>query len=400
MENVIFSFLGEGDGIFQVLWFLMFFGFMFLYPRLMITQTVWKLEKDAANLELLAKRTENIVVKKVSKKPSKEVKKKISDFMDFFAVSPIGMDPYGIMKKLDHTIKQSDNRFKLFVNEISPRASAIDKASIKNALAGAMTTHQIAKVVRHFLEIIKKYKILQLAILLQMQLPLIQNMAKSAAKATQAFVEVLPIGDGIGPLVTVSMVPKGKKMKIYKDEEFAVYQTKIRGRQVLLSKANGPGPSTGKPGKFLNKIIKRHKIKKIITVDAALRLEGEKAGSVAEGVGVAMGGPGVERYLIEQFATAKNIPLDAVVIKVNEEEALSPMILDVLKAVPKAQKAVKKSISHSKKSDKILIIGVGNTSGVGNSLKEAEISEDKIIKHAKRMKKIKAKKKKGKFFKF
>ena len=47
----------------------------------------------------------------------------------------------------------------------------------------------------------------------------------------------------------------------------------------------------------------------LIMVDAAGKLEGEDVGEIAEGVGAAIGGPGVEKYKIERAAIENNIPL-------------------------------------------------------------------------------------------
>ena len=69
------------------------------------------------------------------------------------------MDPYGLMRKIGNITKQSDRRIMYFVNEIIPDRSFEQKQNIKNALIGAITTHTIAKIVRHYLELIKKYKI-------------------------------------------------------------------------------------------------------------------------------------------------------------------------------------------------------------------------------------------------
>ena len=53
----------------------------------------------------------------------------------------------------------------------------------------------------------------------------------------------------------------------------------------------------------------------IITIDAALKLEGEDTGEVAEGIGAAIGGPGIERYKINliddlEFSSRARWPLD------------------------------------------------------------------------------------------
>jgi hypothetical protein len=302
------------------------------------------------------------------------------------------MDPYGLVKKVDHIVKQSDERFKWVVNQIIPNASKIEKANIKAGLSGAITTHQIAKIMRHMLEIVKKYKIYQLAILVQMQIPIIKSIAKAANAATRSFADGNPIGDSIGPLVIANLTKH--KPKLFKDEEFVLSKAKIRNKTIFLCKANGPGANTGKPGKFLQKVIKRNRIKRLITVDAAAKMEGEKTGSVAEGVGVAMGGIGVERYAIEDVAVRMNIPLDAVAIKMSQEEALKPMAKEVFKAIPAAIEKIEESVKRAGK-ERILIMGIGNTCGVGNSKKDVPEAEKRIKKIIKKME-MEKKQKKGK----
>ncbi len=378
------QFLGE-DWISTIIWFVLIFILMIFGPRLMVTQTVWRLEKDVAHLEYMAERSRSIVVKFASKKPSASLKQSIKSFMEFFAIAPVDIDPFGAVKRLDHIIRNADARFKYFVNQIAPGFSEEKKSNLKSALAGAMTTHQIAKIVRHFLETIKKYKIFQLALLLQMQLPIIMRIAKASVHATKAFVDGMPIGDSVGPLVAASMVPKKVKVNVYKEEEFSFCRTKILGRPVIIAKAHGPGAETGYPGKFLQRLLKEQKVDRIITIDAAGKMEGERTGSIAEGVGVAIGGPGVDRYEIEQIATTRNIPLDAIAIKQSgEDEALIPMNKDILEAVPKAVETVKSAISRSKKNERILVMGIGNTCGVGDGAEAAKRAQEKLKKLYKR----------------
>jgi hypothetical protein len=104
----------------------------------------------------------------------------------------------------------------------------------------------------------------------------------------------------------------------------------------------------------------------IIMVDAALKLEGEKTGEIAEGIGAAIGGIGVDRYQIEAVATKNGIPLYAIVIKQSLTEAISIMRKDIAETFDKVSKRVDRIIDEkTKKGDKILIVGVGNTFGVG-----------------------------------
>lgn len=370
------QFGGSMDWISTIMWFLVFILFIMFGPRLMVTQIVLKLEKDVAELEAMESRSITAVAKAVTKKPTAALRARIAGFMDFFSVSPIDLDPYGLMRKLDMVVRQAEDRFKWFAKQIGPGMSEQRTADIKSALAGAMTLHQITKVVRHFLELIKKYKIYQLGLLLQMQLPLIKRLAVAAEKATGAFIDGIPIGDGIGPLVVANLMTG--KPESYADEEFVVSRARIAGRPVLISKATGPGASTGYPGKFMLKLSKRERLDRIITIDAGLRLEGEKAGGIAEGVGVALGGTGVDRYEIEEFAVKAGIPLDAIVVKVNEEEALSPMIKDVLAAVPRATAALEVAVRRSRRNERILVMGVGNTCGIGNDARAARSAGERL----------------------
>jgi len=379
-----------GDWVSTIIWIVLFIIFIFFGPRLMTYQSILKLEREAAILEEMAKKTRKRIIKNLSKKPDKKLKDNVRSFMEFFAIPPVGTDPYGVMKKLDHIIRNSDQRFRYFVKQIAPDASKVKQRNIKNALAGAIMTHQVAKIVRHYLELIKKYKMYQLALVIQMQIPLISRIAKAAMNATFAFLDGVPIGDGTGSLVAANLM-KGKIKKIEKDE-FVFVRTKINGRDVWVAKAEGPGASTGYPGKFLQKFLKRQRINRIITIDAAMKLEGEKTGTIAEGVGVAIGGSGVDRYEIEEIAVKRNIPLDAVAIKVSQEEALMPMKKEILKSIPKAIDAVKAAIKRAGKRENIMIIGVGNTCGIGNDPKSVKKTEKILKKYLRKTEKKKKKK--------
>jgi len=376
------------SSVLNVVWVVMFMVYMFFSQQIMIWQILPALEKKARELEEIEKKDLDFVVRKLEKRPSAKLNQSVASFMDFFAVTPVSDDPYGIIRKVDHVIRQSENRFKWFVNQVGPDLSDVEKSNVKSALAGAMTTHQISKIVRHMIELIRKYKILQLAMVVQMQMPLIMRAARAASSATRAFADGVPIGDGIGPMVAASLIPAKGKVTVYEDEEFAVCKVNVNGRPVLVSKASGPGATVGHPGKFLLKLMKKQRLDRIITVDAAMRLEGEKAGSVAEGVGVAMGGS-VDRYEIEDVAVRKQIPLDAIAIKVSDEEALKPMIRPVLDSIPEATEALRTALGRTKRNERILIMGVGNTCGVGNNVKALEENRKDLLKALKKIEEAK-----------
>ncbi|HDI02538.1 MAG TPA: DUF1512 domain-containing protein, partial [Candidatus Aenigmarchaeota archaeon] len=140
-----------------------------------------------------------------------------------------------------------------------------------------------------------------------------------------------------------------------------------------------------------------YKIDRIITVDAAGALEGEKNGVVMEGVGVGERGGEVLSYhgfLIEEVAVKNKIPVDSIGIKEVSETAIYPMKEEIYKSLPKVQEKLKELIRKGPKGETILVIGFGNTSGIGNDASCLKEAEAKIKKNIRKMKKEEEERKK------
>jgi len=213
-----------------------------------------------------------------------------------------------------------------------------------------------------------------------MQLPLIEKYSKALYKAVEALTANHPIGDSAGALLAASMM-KNKAREI----DDTVYSVeKINGKKVIVVKAKGPGARVGKLGRVVEKLVVKFGVEKIITVDASLKLESENTGEIAEGVGVAIGGIGVEKAIIEEIATKRKIALDSYVIKMSQEEALYHMKEEILNAVFEVKKKVEENIRESKERV-IMVVGVGNTCGIPNENKLDEVIE-KIKKGSKEIK--------------
>ena len=385
LNPVILAQIGGGESWWSwIAWIFFLMIFFMFYPRLMTSQIMWKLERSAKELERMSDVSKKFIIKEVGP-PTKTLRENIDRFFEFFLITPVSLDPFGIVGKLEHIIQDQKGRFDEFANEVLPGADAEKKACIKMGLAGGITLHEIAKIVRHYVEMVRKTKSIQIAMLLQMQLPLIERFAKAVFKGTKTMAKGKPIGDSIGPLVIATMMgikPTAKEI----EEEILASKTKMNGRTVYMIKAKGPGGRLGRPGKAVEKIVNHEKIVRIITVDAAAKLEGEKTGSIAEGVGVAMGGPGVERSFIENIAVKKKIPLDSIAIKMSQEEAIMPMRKVLVDSLPKVNESIVRSLKRTGPDSKVILVGVGNTSGVGNSAKDAKDTISWVEKYEKRLK--------------
>lgn len=359
------------DGITSFLFLILFFIF---YPRIYIWQMIYKLETDMRKLESYAGRARRFVFKGLGR-PDAKTRRAVEDFMEFFIVEPSSLDPYGIVGKLKHVIDNSERKINQLVSEIAPKAGSEQRANLNMGLKGSLTTDQIFRVVRHFVIMTKKMNNLQFAMILQFQMPLLMRIARAQVKATRAMVNGIPIGDTIAPMVAASFKTRaGKEIA----EDVLASREKIEGKDVFVVKAKGPGGRLGKLGDAVERLIKRERIKYIVIVDAKAKLEGEQTGKVAEGVGVAIGGIGTERFGIEELAARQNIPVDAIGIKQSMFEASMPMKNEIFKSLEEARAAVKRRIREAKQK-KVILVGVGNTVGCGNTRRELK-GVDKLLR--------------------
>jgi len=392
LNEILFQLPGGGDWFSWIFMMLFWMVFLVFYPRLMLSQTLWKLEKTAKDLEKMSDKSKKFIIDNINKNPSKSLNDSIDRFFEFFLIEPVSLDPFGVIGKLEHLVNGQKSRFDYFVDQVIPNADDEKKANLKMGLAGGITVHDIAKIVRHYVELVRKTKNLQIAMVLQMQLPLIERIAKSMFDGTKALTRGDPIGDGIGPYIIATLSGEDRGEEI--EEEILLSKVKIDGRNAFVLKARGPGGRIGRPGKAVEKVVNKVDITRIISIDAAAKLEGEKSGSVAEGVGVAMGGPGVERSYIENVAIKKKIPLDSIIVKMSPEEAITAMRKKIRDAIPEVKEALNRSIDRTKKGDNIIIVGVGNTSGIGNKESEAQKTDKWIDAHEKKLEREKRHKKK------
>jgi hypothetical protein len=157
-----------------------------------------------------------------------------------------------------------------------------------------------------------------------------------------------------------------EKRKVSKD--VVVAETLIEGRRVISLKAEGPGGNVGKPGDAIRQIIEENggKIAMVVMVDAALKLEGDKSGEISEGVGAAIGGPGTERFKIEEEAVKHKTQVYAIIIKESIQEAIAPMKKEIFEGAELALARIKKLIvDRTKEGETVIVAGIGNTVGIG-----------------------------------
>lgn len=363
----------------QVLWFVLIFISIFYGTRIQAWRSQKEIESGLSKLKEWDDECKQILLSNFKKfadkkETDKDLMLKLEDFLTFIAITPVSLDPFGIIPKIDHVINIRDNRFEEEVSAMAPNIikGSADAQNLENLLEAVMAVDYIYRLVKHFLILGKKSKSYILLVQISMQMSLIKAMAKSYYHAAKAFSEGSPIGDALGPLVAGNFVRDIAEKDDIQAEEIAkdtiVQEVKFEDRIIYVVRAKGPGGTVGKPGTAIKKLIEEHgdDISRIIMIDAGLKLSGDKTGSIVIGVGAAIGGIGVEKYYIEESSTKKAIPIDALVCRESLEDAITTMRRSITQSVPNLVEKIKMAIrKRTEKGAKVIVAGIGNTIGIG-----------------------------------
>ncbi len=300
----------------------------------------------------------------VGKAPS-DPTQRVDQLLDYVTIMPVGIDPSGLVNKIDHVVTTNNDRVRGEVTGLLNQPSPVTVSISENLLEVASALNIIHKIVRHYYLLGKKTNSYLTLIQLQMLMPMIIQESDALLNALDSFKMGQPVGDGIGPVVVSKLMVGKEKRAIAKDTVLAT--TEYKGRKLYVLKADGPMAYVGQPGVAIKKVVEEMGVKPsaIIMIDAALKLEGEKTGEIAEGVGAAIGGIGVEKFQIEEVATANKVPLYAILVKQSILEAITVMRKEIADASDKVTQVLQRVIEEkTKEGDEVLVAGIGNTLGV------------------------------------
>jgi len=354
--------------IFQVIFLGIFVVFMFYGQRVQMIIMVREVEGSLFKLKYMRDEARKAAINNVKEtgKLEGDPTGQIDRFLEYFAIAPVDLDPSGVINRLEHLLDVRDVRFKDDVKLMAPKADETQINNLELTLEAATALNVIYKVIRHYYLLGKKTLSLYVIMQLQMILPLIMREADAYAAAQKAFMLGQPIGDGAGALVAAKLMQGHEKTKVEKDMILA--EVPIEGRNAYILKAEGPGGNVGKPGEAIKQVIeqKKGKISLAVLIDAGLKLEGEKTGEVIEGVGVAIGGPEVDKYKVEESALKYQVPVNSIIIREDVGDAVSPMRKEIVDAIDGAIERLKRLLlERTKPGDSVIIAGIGNTIGIG-----------------------------------
>ena len=361
--------------IIQTLYILLFVVLIFFGQRIQFHLSLMEVGGILRQLLHLRNAAVKMTMDELKKYSSdKDINSKFERLLNSFMIMPEAVDPAGIVKKIEHIVDIREARFLEDVRRLINQEIEESKIrNLSNMVEATMALNIIYKIIQHYYLLAKKTKNFFVMAQLQMIAPLIFNEAKSYLQALNAFKLGTPIGDSIGPLIVHKFMnhEETKILEHKKDyvKDTDLYKVERGGRIFYIIKATGPGGNVGKPGEAIKKVInslkrKNEKIAGVIMIDAALKLEGEKTGEVAEGVGAAIGGIGVEKFKIEEIATKNKLPLYAIIIKQSLMEAITTMKKEIADSVSDAISRIERISKEELVDGSIILAGIGNTIGV------------------------------------
>ena len=366
--DILDEFFGMSDDsnpLMMLIWILPIILFVFYGQRIQLIITSRDIKKSMSELEQFRNDSRNDLIDYVKQKltPNDDPTKKLDRFFDYFTIMPNDMDPNGIIPKIHHLVRSREDATRKQIKSMFSEINTLEITKVQNLLEIVTTLQLLHKVVRHLFLTAKKQNNYPLILPLQMMLPFIMEQAEALKDAVPAFKQGQPIGDGIGPLVVGEMMLDTKKQNA--EFETVYSESEFDGRKLILLKAEGPYATVGRPGEATELLVEKLKPNIIIMIDAALKLEGEDTGDVAQGFGAAIGGIGTDRFTIEAIATKHDIPIFAIVVRQSVKDAITLMKKEISDQAENVRNQVYEMITdNSNPNETVLVIGVGNTLGV------------------------------------
>lgn len=355
------------NNVFYIVSLLVFVAYGFYAPRIQVYFALNDIGRGLSRLKIMKDKSRKETIDYMTQvgKTSKDPTERIDQFLDYVTIMPVDLDPNGIVGKIDHVVTTKDERVRAEVRGLVTDINPVTVSVSENLLEVASALNIIHKIVRHYYLLGKKTNSYFMLIQLQMIMPMIIQEADALISAVDTFKLAQPVGDGIGAVIVSRYMLGHDKQTIAKDTVMSV--SEYKGRKLYVMKAEGPMAYVGQPGVGMKHIIEKMGVKPsaIIMIDAALKLEGEKTGEIAEGVGAAIGGIGVEKFQIEEVAATHRIPIYAILVKQSILEAITAMRKEIAEATEKVIGVLNRVIEEkTKEGDEVVIAGIGNSLGV------------------------------------
>ena len=99
----------EGDPlglIVSLLFYMSFISFMFFGQKIQLRIVLWEVSRTLVRLELMRSEARHLALKRIEKvgKPKEDPTHELDTLLEHFMITPVDLDPRGIVWKLDHLL--------------------------------------------------------------------------------------------------------------------------------------------------------------------------------------------------------------------------------------------------------------------------------------------------------
>src|SRR5213594_4530646 len=135
--------------IFTLLFVLLFFGFG---QKLQMRQYMWDIDRGLRRLDLIRTQAKDLALKTIKEigKPTVDPLPQLNVLMESFLITPVDMDPSGIVSKFDHLLDVRDVKFKEDVQKMAPSADSAQVNNLENLVEASWALNTIFRIIRHF----------------------------------------------------------------------------------------------------------------------------------------------------------------------------------------------------------------------------------------------------------
>lgn len=348
----------------NILMVILFFIYIVWGQRIQSYVIMREIEFALGRLLLMKEEAKKITLERFKKyNPQIDPTPLVERMMDYMTLEPVSMDPAGIVPKWDHLLKITDNRVRSEVEAAVATAPLPNRRNLAMVLEISSDLNMWYRIIKHYHILAKRTGNPILIFQLQALLPDVLMQADAEMGGLYAFAYGHPIGDGIGELVAAQLIYPDETHNIAQD--MVCVEKEIQSRKVTILKGEGPGGTVGYPGDAVQAVMNQKNFDLVVMIDALVKLEGDKSGTMVEATGAAIGGIGTERYKIEEIVSKKQVTMYGVFIEMSYKECITPLTEALFKSAEKATERVKQIISEKvPEGGNALVVGVGNAVGV------------------------------------
>ena len=114
----MFSMGDESDPLMMLVWIIPIVIFVFYGQQIQLLVTSGEIKKAISKLDKFSSNSKKELIDYVKNnlEPVDDPTKKIEQFLDYFTIMPVDMDPNGIVEKVRHTVRSREDYTQIILN--------------------------------------------------------------------------------------------------------------------------------------------------------------------------------------------------------------------------------------------------------------------------------------------